>query len=199
MQGYQIPGYNKLREGLLREVRAHIDKLLSSTKNTWDQKGVTICADGWIDPQRRPLINFVAIFGNSAMFLRADNCEGEVKTKEYIVEKLESIIEEMGRHNIVQIITDNAANCKGASLLIEAEYDNIFWTPCVVHILNLALKSICEPKTPRHGEDEYVWQQLEFINTIRSDASIIKKYIMNHDMCLSMFKKFSRLKLLSIA
>ncbi|GJN34885.1 hypothetical protein PR202_gb23587 [Eleusine coracana subsp. coracana] len=31
MQGYQIPGYNKLREGLLREERAPIDKLLSST------------------------------------------------------------------------------------------------------------------------------------------------------------------------
>ncbi|GJN00319.1 hypothetical protein PR202_ga17743 [Eleusine coracana subsp. coracana] len=198
LQGYHIPGYNKLREGLLREERAHIGKLLASTKSTWEQKGVTICADGWTDPQRRPLINFVAISGNSAMFLRADNCEGEVKTKEYIAEKLKYIIEEVGRHNVVQVITDNAANCKGAGLLIEAEYDNIFWTPCVVHTLNLALKSICEPK-PRNGEDEFVWHQLEFINTIRGDAATIKKILMNHGMRLSMFNKFSHLKLLSIA
>ncbi|GJN11754.1 hypothetical protein PR202_ga29970 [Eleusine coracana subsp. coracana] len=41
------------------------------------------------------------------------NCEGDVKTKEYIADKLRSIIEEVGRKNVVQIITDNAANCKG--------------------------------------------------------------------------------------
>ena len=80
------------------------------------------------------------------MFLRADNCEGEYKSKEYIAEKLKGIIEEVGRDNVVQIIIDNAANCKGASLIIEYEYDNIFWTPCVVHTLNPTLKSICEPK-----------------------------------------------------
>jgi hypothetical protein len=67
--GYQMPGYNKLREGLLAEERAHIDRLLSSTKSTWHDKGVTICADGWTNPQKRPLINFVAISGSSAMFL----------------------------------------------------------------------------------------------------------------------------------
>jgi hypothetical protein len=39
-----------------------------------------------------------------------------VKTKEYIAEKLKSIIEEVGRHNVVQIITDNTTNCKGAGL-----------------------------------------------------------------------------------
>jgi hypothetical protein len=30
LTGYQMPGYNKFREGLLTEERAHIDKLLSS-------------------------------------------------------------------------------------------------------------------------------------------------------------------------
>jgi hypothetical protein len=94
--------------------------------------------------------------GNSDMFFRADNCEGEVKTKEYIANKLKSIIEEVGHHNVVQIITDNVVNCKGVDLLIEAEYDNIFWTSCVVHTLNLALKSICEPKFLRTVEEEIV-------------------------------------------
>jgi hypothetical protein len=197
--GYQMPGYNKLREGLLAEERAYIDRLLSSTKSTWHDKGVTICADGWTGPQRRPLINFVAISRSSAMFFRADNCEGQVKTKEYIAQKLKSIIEEVGRHNVVQIITDNAANCKGAGLLIESEYDNIFWTPCVVHTLNLALKSICKAKVPRNVEEEIVWTKLEFINSVRGDATTIKNFIINHGMRLSMLEKVSHLKLLSIA
>ncbi|GJN04794.1 hypothetical protein PR202_ga22367 [Eleusine coracana subsp. coracana] len=112
MPGYQMPGYNKFREGMLAQERSHIGRLLDSTKSTWQEKGVTICADGWTDPQRRPLINFVAICGDAGVFLRADNCEGQVKTKEYIAEKLKSIIEEVGRQNVVQIITDNATNCK---------------------------------------------------------------------------------------
>ena len=58
--------------------------------------------------------------------MRAYNCEGQVKIKEYIAEKLKSIIEEVSCQNVVQIITDNVANGKGAGLLIEAEYENIF-------------------------------------------------------------------------
>jgi len=135
------------------------------------------------------------------MFLRADNCEGEYKSKEYIAEKLRAIIDEVGRQNVVQIITDNAANCKGAGLLIEAENDHIFWTPCVVHTLNLAMKNICEPKLPRTPTDEdmHVWSQLEFINNVKVEATMIKNFIMNHGMRLSMFNEFSHLKLLSIA
>ncbi|GJN24856.1 hypothetical protein PR202_gb12625 [Eleusine coracana subsp. coracana] len=112
MQGYVIPGYNRAREGLLKQERRHIENLLDSTKSTWAEKGVTICSDGWSDPQRRPIINFVAVSDKAPMFLRADNCEGQYKSKEYIAEKLKGIIEEVGRHNVVQIITDNAANCK---------------------------------------------------------------------------------------
>ena len=135
------------------------------------------------------------------MFLRADNCEGEYKSKEYIAKKLRAIIDEVGRQNVVQIITDNAANCKGAGLLIEAENDHIFWTPCVVHTLNLAMKNICEPKLPRTPTDEdmHVWSQLEFINNVKVEATMIKNFIMNHGMRLSMFNEFSHLKLLSIS
>jgi hypothetical protein len=88
MQGYVMPGYNKVREGLLKQERRHIECLLESTKSTWAEKEVIICSDGWSDPQRRPIINFVAVCDNSPMFLRADNCEGEVKSMEYIAQKL---------------------------------------------------------------------------------------------------------------
>ena len=72
---------NKISTRLLKQERRHIDMLLETSKSTWHEKGVTLCADGWSDPQRRPLINFVSIYGKAAIFLRADNCEGAVKTK----------------------------------------------------------------------------------------------------------------------
>ena len=132
------------------------------------------------------------------MFLRAVNAEGEIKSKEYIAEKLISVIEEVGSRNVVQVITDNASNCKGAGLIVQQKYDHIFWTPCVVHTLNLALKSICSPKTPR-TEDEVIFQECHWISEVAGDANHIKNYVTNHGMRLSMFKEFSKLKLLAIA
>ena len=76
-----IPGFNRARESLLKQERRHIESLLDSTKSTWPEKGVTICSDGWSDPRRRPIINFIAVSEKAPIFLRADNREGQVKTK----------------------------------------------------------------------------------------------------------------------
>jgi hypothetical protein len=104
---------------------------------------VAITAYGWSDAQWRPLINFIVVTKDGHMFLGAINTKVDVKRKEYIAEKLMIIIEEVGLKNMVQVITDNASNCKGAGMLIEQKYNHIFCTPCLVHTLNLALKNIC--------------------------------------------------------
>ncbi|TVU30824.1 hypothetical protein EJB05_22468 [Eragrostis curvula] len=44
---------NKIFQRGAAERRKESHKLFSSAKSTWDQKGVTICADGWTDPQKR--------------------------------------------------------------------------------------------------------------------------------------------------
>ena len=60
----------------------------------------------------------------------------EYKDKHYIARLLLDAIYEVRSHKVVQVITDNA------TIIVEAEYPHIFWTPCVVHTLNLALKNI---------------------------------------------------------
>ena len=197
--GYVPPSYNKLRTTLLKQERVHVESLLDRMKSVWAEKGVTICYDGWTDAQRRPLINFIVVSETSPMFLRAIDASGEEKTKEYIAEKLMAVVEEVGPKNVVQIITDNAANCKGAGLIVQQKYDNIFWTPCIVHTLNLALKNICAAKLPRTEEQEMVYDELHWITLIAGDANMIKNYIMNHVMRLPMFNEFSKLKLLAVA
>ena len=56
---------------------------------------------------------------------------------------------EVGHLNVVQIVTDDAHVGKAAGLIIEAEFPSIYWTPCVVHTLNLALKNICAAKNTK--------------------------------------------------
>ncbi|CAN6570852.1 unnamed protein product [Malus baccata var. baccata] len=136
---YVPPGYNALRTTLLQQEKSHIEQCLQPIKRTWSTKGVSLCSDGWTDAQRRPLINIMATCESGPMFLRAINCEGEYKDKYCIANFLTEAIKEIGHENVVQVITNNAHVCRAAGLLIEAHYPHIFWTPCVVHTLNLAL------------------------------------------------------------
>ena len=107
---------------------------------------MSIVSDGWSDPQRRSLINFVAVTERGPMFLKAIDCSNEIKVNDFIAKLTREVIMEVGHSNVVQIVTDNAVVYKAAGLIIEAEFPSIYWTPCVVHTLNLALKNICAAK-----------------------------------------------------
>ncbi|GAV86752.1 LOW QUALITY PROTEIN: DUF659 domain-containing protein, partial [Cephalotus follicularis] len=139
--GYSPPGYNLLRTTLLKE-KSNIDRLCASIRNNWNKKGVIIVSDGWSDSQRRPLINFMAMsdYGD-AMFLKLVDYSG-TKDMYFIYNLLKEVINEVMHTKVVQVIMDNASNCKGAGQLIEQDFPPIVWTPCVVHTLNLALKNI---------------------------------------------------------
>ena len=110
IDGYVPPGYNKLRTILLQKERNNVEKLLVPFKSTWKERGVTIVSDGWSDPTRKPLINFIATSGSGPIFLKVVNCFGEVKDRFFISDLMKDVINEVGHQNVVQIITDNAAN-----------------------------------------------------------------------------------------
>ena len=139
----------------------------------------------------------MTVLESGPMFLKAINCEGETKDKHFIADLLINTIQGIDPQKVVQVITDNVAACKAARHIVEAKFRHIFWTPCVVHTLNLALKNICAPSThPRYDD---VMEQCGWISRVSSDASFIKNFIMNHVMRLSMYNNHGKLKLLSVA
>ena len=87
---------------------------------------MSIVSDGWSDAQRRPLLNFLAVTEDGPMFLRAINTEGISKTKDYISKKMLAVIDEVGAQNVVQVITDNASNCRAAGIIVEQKHPHIF-------------------------------------------------------------------------
>ncbi|XLR22993.1 hypothetical protein S83_050893 [Arachis hypogaea] len=84
-----------------------MERMLEPTKNSWSGKGVSIVSDGWSDPQRRPLLNFMAVTESGPMFLKAVDCSDEIKDKDYVVKQIRDVIREVGLSNVVQIVTDN--------------------------------------------------------------------------------------------
>uniref|UniRef100_A0A803M3X6 DUF659 domain-containing protein n=1 Tax=Chenopodium quinoa TaxID=63459 RepID=A0A803M3X6_CHEQI len=97
--------------------------LLQPIKATWKTKGVNIVSDGWSDPQRRPLINIMIASETGPMFMKAIDCSGEIKDKDFIATLLSEVIDEIGDQNVVQIIKDNASNCKATGELVEGRWD----------------------------------------------------------------------------
>ncbi|KAH0450066.1 hypothetical protein IEQ34_020758 [Dendrobium chrysotoxum] len=95
-----------------------------------------------------------------------------------------------------EVITDNASVCRAAGLLVEQTYPHIFWTPCVVHTLNLALKNICATKNIE--ANEIIYAKCHWITTVADDAVLIINFIMNYSMRLSMFNDFSHLRMLAV-
>ncbi|XP_050376408.1 uncharacterized protein LOC126793822 [Argentina anserina] len=197
LPGYVPPGYNAIRTTLLAKEKKNIEKHLQPLKLSWKDKGVSICSDGWSDAQRRPLINVIAISESGPMMLRAVNCEGEYKDSELIANLIIESIKEVGYENVVQVITDNAPVCAKAGAAIASKYPTIFWTPCVVHTLNLALKNICTPSNCLSNID--VYDPCSWIQPIAEHVMYIKNFIMNHGMRLVMFNDHCPLKLLSVA
>ncbi|KAG8387950.1 hypothetical protein BUALT_Bualt02G0074500 [Buddleja alternifolia] len=194
---YVPPSYNELRTKLLQKERTNVEDFLENSRSTWKSKGVTIVCNGWTDPLRMPVINFMAVNESGTMFVRAINCEGEYKDKWFISALIKEVIVEVGVANVVQVITDNAPVCKSVGLLVEQSFPHIFWTPCIVHTLNLALKNICAAKNTETIEITY--DECRWITEIVGSALMIKNFIINHSMRRAMFNEFSKLKLLAVA
>ena len=126
ISGYTPPGYNALRTTLLQKEKANVERMLQPIKSLWSSKGVSIVSDGWTDSQRRPLINFMAASEGGPIFLKSIDGTMEYKDRNYMARLFKEAIIEVGVQNVVQLITDNAAVCKAAGLLIEDDYPHIF-------------------------------------------------------------------------
>ncbi|WVZ93381.1 hypothetical protein U9M48_039364 [Paspalum notatum var. saurae] len=77
-------------------------------------EGVSIVSDGWTDIKSKPLINVIASNSRGSCFLYAEDYSGVEKTGEAIAQFLLKAIDEIGPENVLQVVTDNASNCKAA-------------------------------------------------------------------------------------
>ena len=158
--------------------------MLVPIKASWPTFGVSIVSDGWTDPARHPIINFMVSSLNGPVFLKAVDTLGEYKDAQFMGELFIRVVEEVGVDSCVQIITDNAPVCKAAGMIVEAKYPQVFWTPCIVHSLNVAIKSIAS---------DVLW-----IGSIIEDARHIHSFVQNHTNALTIYKEYTNLSLLKI-
>ena len=72
-------------------------------------------SDGWTDGKGRSLINFLVHCPRGTMFVKLVDASAHVKDAALLCELMDGFIQDIGVHNVVQVIIDNAANYVAAA------------------------------------------------------------------------------------
>ncbi|XP_050909185.1 uncharacterized protein LOC127122955 [Lathyrus oleraceus] len=133
-------------------------------------------SDGWTDRKGRTLINFLVNCPTGTTFVKNVDASDYGKTRDKLVELLDTFIEEMGEQNIVQLITDNGSNYVVASKILTSKRPNMFWTPCEAHCIDLMLEDI--GKIPK-------------VDKVIKNGVKVMGYIYNHTFALNLMRKIT--------
>lgn len=119
-EGYTGPGYNPLRDRLLRDARQRVDADLEVYWQEAEYTGVTLMSDGWTDPSHRPLMNVLAATPKGSCFLFAENCEGRIKDAKFIADVWSKGMERVGTDKVFCLVVDGAyVNNAAADIFVE--------------------------------------------------------------------------------
>ncbi|KAH7425014.1 hypothetical protein KP509_11G036900 [Ceratopteris richardii] len=175
--------YKRLRTSMLIEEKERIENLLEPIKLGWQTYGCSILSDGWSDIRHRHIINIMVSSCLGTYFLKAIDCSraGTRITGEFIFEHIKASIEEIGVQNVVQVITDNASNCKRMGELVEAKFPSIVWSPCAAHCLDLLIEDI---------------GKLSWLSPLVSDAKKVISFIRKNHQALAIFRAYSEKELI---
>ena len=80
--------------------------------------GCSIMSDRWIYKKRRCICNFLVNSPKGIIFLSSVYTSNMSKTANKVFEMLDAIVERIVKENVVQIVTDNAANYKATGQLL---------------------------------------------------------------------------------
>ncbi|GAV88827.1 LOW QUALITY PROTEIN: DUF659 domain-containing protein/Dimer_Tnp_hAT domain-containing protein, partial [Cephalotus follicularis] len=141
-QGFKGSLYHEIRAGLLKDCKKECQLLVETYRSNWEKNGCTIMVDGWTDNRQRTLINFLVYCPARLTFIKSVDASDAVKDAPTLDNLFFEVVEWVGPSNVVNMITNNTANYTSARRLLHESYDNIYWSPCAAHCLNLLLKDI---------------------------------------------------------
>jgi len=100
------------------------------------------------------------------------------KTADKVFEMLDAIVERIEEENVVQVVTDNAANYKAVEQLLMEKKKSLFWTPCTINCIDLILEDF--------------EKKLEVHQVTISKGRRITSYIYSRTILISMLRHFTK-------
>ena len=87
------------------EMKAYVNQ----QRAKWKTYACTIMSDEWTGPIKLSVINFMAYSKRTTVFLKSINAFNNIKNHKYIHKLLKSVIKDVGKENMVQIVTYNGS------------------------------------------------------------------------------------------
>jgi len=175
-KGLKPPTYHEVRVSYLKKEIYNIQASLEKYKVELEKWGCTLMCDGWTYGKGRSVTKFLVNSPSGTMFLKSINISNVVKDAKQMFELLDSVIEEIGEDNVMQVVTDGATNFVAAGMMLEEKRTKLFWSPCAAHCLDLILEDISE--------------LLGFYNTM-ANAQKVTTFIYKHIWDLNLYRKYS--------
>ncbi|KAL6534805.1 hypothetical protein OROGR_013480 [Orobanche gracilis] len=173
-KGFKPPYMHELRTWVLKAKVDDINIIYEDHKKAWKTYGCTIISDGWTDQKQRALMNFLVNSPAGTFFIKSVDVSDSIKNGELIFKYLDEVIDEVGEDNVIQIVTDNASNCKNAGRRIMEARKSLWWTPCAAHCIDLMLEDIAK---------------LKIFEEAIENAKKVVKFIYGHGTILALMRK----------
>jgi hypothetical protein len=189
--GFKPPSYHELRTKYLKQKMEETTKLIEEHKLVRKKTGCTIMSDGWTDKRRRTILNYLVNSPKGTVFLKSIDASHITKTVDKIFEMIDQVVEQVGEENVVQIVTDNAANYKAAGAMLMDKRKKLYWTPCAAHCIDLMLEDF-EKKTTVHRETISRGKKVtQFIYAKASLISLLQYFTKGKDLVRPAVTRFA--------
>lgn len=174
--GFTGPSAEILKTTWLERIKSEVGLQSKDVEKEWATTGCTIIADTWTDYKSKAIINFLVSSPSRTFFHKSVDASAYFKNTKWLADLFDSVIQEFGPENVVQIIMDSSVNYTGIANHIVQSYETIFVSPCASQCLNLILED---------------FSKVDWISRCILQAQTISKLIYNSASLLDLMKKYS--------
>lgn len=174
--GFRGPSSEVLKTTWLQKLKSEVKLQINEIEQDWETTGCTIIADTWTDNKSRALINFFVSSPLGTFFHKSVDASSYFKNTKCLCDLFDSVIQDIGPENVVQVIIDNTLNLISVGNHIMQNYGSIFWSPCASHCVNLILDDFCK---------------IDWVNRCIIQAQSITRFIYNHTWLLELMKNYT--------
>ncbi|KAK9086203.1 hypothetical protein Syun_028597 [Stephania yunnanensis] len=173
-QGLIGPSSQMISGQFLQDEISTIKEYFAEFKASWTVTGCTVMADSWKDAQGRTLINFLVSCPRGTSFVSSIDATDIIEDAASLFKLLDSVVEEIGEENVVQVITENTNTYKIAGKMLEEKRKSLFWTPCAAYCIDRVLED---------------FMKIKWIGECMEKGKRITKFIYNRAWLLNIMKK----------
>ncbi|KAH7855150.1 hypothetical protein Vadar_021786 [Vaccinium darrowii] len=173
--GFRGPSAETLKTMWVERIKSEVSLQSKGIEKEWATTGCTIIAETWTDNKSKALINFLVSSPSRTFFHKSVDVTSHHKNITFYPDLFDSLLQDFGPENVVQIIVDKNLNCNGLANHLLQNYGTIFMSPCASQCLNAILEE---------------FSKVDWVNRCMVQAQAISKFVYNNSGVLDLMKKF---------